>query len=163
MAKTIWFTGLPCSGKTTIAKALKDKYSLFLFHLDGDIVRKGLCEDLKFSEQDRYENVRRVSHLSQMINENGIDVVSSFISPTEEIRLVPKKIITNMILVYVKCSINICIERDVKGMWKKAIGGKIKNFTGYDSPFEEPVSPDLILDTSILTINSCVNKIIEKI
>lgn len=141
LPSTFWLTGLPCSGKTTLAKRLKEDLSekgYHIVHLDGDIVREGLNEDLTFSASDRYENLRRVAHVAKLFNKNGLYVVSSFITPTNEARSLIKKIIGDVKMVYVQCSLDECERRDIKGMYAKARRGEIKGFTGVDDPFEEP-------------------------
>lgn len=152
---TLWFTGLPCSGKTTIAKKLKTillNQGYEVVHLDGDDVRQGLNQDLKFSKKDRNENLRRIAHVAKLFNEKGNLVIASFVSPTNEFRKMIKKIIKNMKLIYVKCSVEACEKRDIKGMYKKARKGIIKQFTGISAPFEEPPSPDLIINTETESI-----------
>ncbi len=140
--RTIWFTGLPCSGKTTLARALGAvlwRGGLPIYMLDGDVIRKGLCEDLAFSEADRHENLRRVAHVAKILNDTGYIVLASFISPMEADRRMVCEIIGSVFIVYVRCSPEICAERDVKGMWAKAAAGEITGFTGYDAPYEEPI------------------------
>lgn len=161
ITKTLWFTGLPCSGKTTLAKGLlqllKEEYGQEFIkkirHLDGDIVRKSLCKDLGFSMKDRERNIERVTAKSYLLNLSGFYVFSSFISPTEEMRNKSKGIIgiDRFRLIYVDCNGKKCEERDVKGMWAKARKGEIKNFTGIDSKFYPPKNPDLIIDTEKYT------------
>jgi adenylylsulfate kinase len=161
---TVWFTGLPCSGKTTLSLELQKFLRNIGFkslHLDGDICRKGLCSDLGFSLIDREENIRRVSWVAEMANTNHIPVLASYISPSEKIRLLSKNIITNLSIVYVKCSVEKCIQRDVKGMWKKAMSGEIPDFTGYNAPFEEPSNPDIVLNTDTETVDESLS-IIKK-
>ena len=159
---TIWFTGMPCSGKTTIASALfnelKSQGIRHIYHLDGDVVRSGLCNGLGFSILDRMENLHRISEVSRMMNEAGVLVLASFVSPDEQMRSMVKSTIPNLSMVYVKCSTEECEKRDVKGMWKKARMGEIKDFTGVDSEFQEPNDPDLILDTINMSLEECVEK-----
>jgi adenylylsulfate kinase len=163
---TLWFTGLPCSGKTTLAKRLKeelDNRGYRTVHLDGDDVRKGLNKDLKFSDEDRLENLRRVAHVARLFNENNNFVVSSFVTPTNRMRNMVKKIIgSNIKLCYVKCSLKVCEQRDTKGLYKKARAGEIKDFTGISSPFEEPTT-DLVIDTEYGDVEECVGGILKKI
>ena len=168
---TIWLTGLPCSGKTTISKALIKKINEDLslnrgrrfVSLDGDDLRSKLNSDLGFSPKDRNENLRRVGHLAQLFNEKEMNVVCSFVSPTEDLRNEALKHIDNVFLIFVKCSAEKCAERDVKGMWAKAKAGKIKMFTGYSAPYDIPEESDLVLDTEELTLDQCVDKIIESL
>ncbi len=161
---TIWLTGLPCSGKTTLARLLKkelDNRGYNTIHIDGNDVRSKLNKDLGFSEKDRFENLRRVAHVSQMFNDNGNLVIASFISPTNKMRKMTKEIIENMYLVYSKCSLEECKNRDVNGMYEKACRGEIKEFTGISAPFEEPIA-DLIIDTENNNPEECVKKILKK-
>ena len=161
---TIWLTGLPCSGKTTISRELRKeliKQGRRIVCLDGDNVRKRLNADLGFSKKDRKENLRRISHVAQLFNENKNMVIASFISPTNEYRKMIKEIIGNLKLIYVKCSVEECEKRDVKGMYKKARAGKLKGFTGVSAVFEEPEDADLVVDTEKDNLGDCVKKIID--
>ena len=161
---TLWFTGLPCSGKTAIADALAEdlrKKDIKLERLDGDIVRKSLTKDLGFTEEDRKQNIERVTFVAKLLTRNGVVVLASFISPYNKIREYSKKEIGNYILVYVKCSLEKCEERDVKGMYTKARAGEIKNFTGINHPFEEPDNPDIIVETDKHTIEESKNIILD--
>lgn len=163
---TLWFTGLPCSGKTTLSKRLKDELNnrgFKIVHLDADDIRGKLNRDLGFSPEDRKENLRRVAYVSKLFNENGNFVVTSFVSPTNEYRKMIKEIIGNFKLVFVKCSPKICEERDVKGMYKKARNGEIKDFTGVSAPFEEPLDADIVVDTERNSIEDCVKEILDNI
>lgn len=160
---TLWLTGLPCSGKTTIAKRLKeelDNRGYKAISLDGDDVRGKLNADLGFSEEDRRENLRRIAHVAKLFNQNGNFVIASFVSPTNEYRNAVKEIIGNFKLVYVNCSIKTCEKRDVKGMYKKARKGEIKEFTGVSAPFEEPDEADIVVDTESNDLETCVNAIL---
>jgi adenylyl-sulfate kinase len=166
---TIWLTGLPCSGKTTIAKrlieALNEDRSLNrgikFVNLDGDDLRSKLNEDLSFTPEDRAENLRRVGHLASLFNDKGLNVVCSFVSPTEELRECALKNIDNVFTVFIKCSAEKCSERDVKGMWKKAKSGEIPMFTGLTAPYNPPESPDLVLDTENSTVEECIKELIN--
>ena len=161
----IWLTGLSGSGKSTIANALEE----YLFNkgintcvLDGDNVRLGLNSDLSFSNEDRKENMRRIAEVSKITSQNGLLTITAFISPFENERLLCKDIIgDDFIEVHISTPIDICETRDVKGLYKKARNGEIKKFTGIDSPYEEPIKPNITIDTSNLEINSCVEVIIE--
>ena len=162
---TIWLTGLPCSGKTTLAKQLKVKLynkGIKSVHLDADDIRGGLNADLGFSQKDRIENLRRVAHVAKLFNDNGILVIASFVSPTNQMRRMIKKILKNIKLVYVKCDLKTCEARDVKGMYKKARQGIIKQFTGISAPFEAPDRADLVIDTAKNSLEYCVKKILDK-
>lgn len=154
-------TGLPCSGKTTLARNFK-KFNNII-HLDGDEIRKGLCSDLGFSMEDRKENIRRIKEVCKLFSiTTEFDIFLSFIVPTEELRqILNEPDYYNFQVIYVKCTIAKCIKRDVKGMFKKAINGEIKNFTGIDGEFEEPKNPDLIVDTSIDGISKSTHDIIK--
>jgi adenylylsulfate kinase len=152
---TLWFTGLACSGKSVLADALAEdlrKRGMKVERLDGDIVRKSLTRDLGFSDEDRRMNIERVTFVAKLLTRNGVAVLASFISPFNDIREYSRKEIDPYILVYVKCPIEVCEQRDVKGMYEKARAGQIKKFTGIDSPFEEPDIADIIIDTSKQTI-----------
>ncbi len=152
---TLWFTGLVCSGKSVLADTLADnlkKRGMKVERLDGDIVRKSLTRDLGFSNEDRRRNIERVTFVAKLLTRNGVAVLASFISPFNDIREYSRKEIGKYILVYVKCPIEVCEQRDVKGMYAKARAGEIMQFTGIDSPFEEPDKADIIVDTSKQTI-----------
>ena len=147
---TLWFTGLACSGKSVLADAVAKDLKLKgmkVERLDGDIVRKSLTKDLGFTEEDRNKNIERVMFVAKLLTRNNVAVLASFISPYNKIRAYSRKEIGDFILVYVKCSLKKCEERDVKGMYAKARTGEIKNFTGIDHPFEEPDNPDIIVET----------------
>ena len=152
---TLWFTGLACSGKTVLANAVAEelkKKGMKVERLDGDIVRKGLTRDLGFSDEDRRMNIERVTFVAKLLTRNGVAVLASFISPFNDIRAYSREEIGEYILVYVKCSLEECERRDVKGMYAKARTGEIKEFTGIDSPFEEPDEADIIVETDKQTI-----------
>ena len=130
---TLWFTGLPCSGKTTLADALVPEFKargMKVERLDGDIVREGLTRDLGFSKEDRAMNIERVTFVAKLLTRNGVAVLCTFVSPYNSIRKKSREEIGEYILVYVKASVDSCAKRDVKGMWAKAKAGEIKNFTG---------------------------------
>ena len=163
---TLWLTGLPCSGKTTIAKRLKEELDSRGFktvHLDANDIRNKLNADLGFSPEDRKENLRRVAHVAKLFNDNGNFVIASFVSPNEEYRKMAKDITGNFKLVFVKCSPEVCEKRDVKGMYKKARAGEIKDFTGVSAPFEEPSDAEIIIDTECCTVDECVKEVLDKI
>ena len=161
----IWLTGLSASGKSTIAVEVE----LQLFRLgcqvkvlDGDNVRHGLNKDLGFSKEDRIENIRRISETSKLFRSSGIIVINAFISPFQKDRNEARKIIDkgHFIEVYVKTSLEECIKRDPKGIYQKALNGKIREFTGITSPYEEPKNPEIIVDTEKLNIKESSEKII---
>lgn len=160
---TLWLTGLPCSGKTTLAKRLKeelDNRGYKAVSLDGDDIRGKLNADLGFSEEDRNENLRRIAHVARLFNQNGNFVIASFVSPTDKYRKMVKGIIGNVKLGYVKCSVKECEKRDIKGMYKKARKGEIKEFTGISAPFEEPEDADIVIDTEHNDLEACVNTVL---
>lgn len=165
-AKVIWMTGLSGAGKTTIAKFLDEAlYSKGYVAqiLDGDNIRSGINNNLSFSEADRYENIRRIAEVSKLFMNCGIIIINSFISPTEEIRNMALDVIgeENFIEVYVNAPIEVCEERDTKGLYAKARKGEIKNFTGIDSPFELPKSAHIEVRTDLQTIDESVIQIME--
>ncbi len=152
---TLWFTGLPCSGKSVLADAVADELKtkgMNVERLDGDIVRKSLTRDLGFTEEDRNMNIERVTFVAKLLTRNGVAVLASFVSPYNKIRAYSRGEIGNYILVYVKCSLEECESRDVKGMYAKARAGEIKDFTGIDHPFEEPDKADIIVETDKQTL-----------
>lgn len=156
-ARVIWLTGLSGAGKTTIARQFElalNKMGYLTQILDGDNVRSGINNNLGFTEQDRYENVRRIAEVSKLFLNCGIICINSFISPTKSIRKMAKEIIgdENFIEVYINASLEVCEQRDTKGLYKMAREGKIKNFTGIDAPFEPPENPDVEILTGNLSI-----------
>ena len=163
-AKVFWFTGLSGSGKSTIAQGLEkllfDK-GFFNQVLDGDNTRTGINKNLGFSLEDRQENIRRIAEISRLFLDAGIICVNSFVSPTHEIRNLAKQIIgkEDFIEIYVNTPLHICEKRDVKGLYAKARSGQIKGFTGIDSPFEAPQSPDLELLTENQSIEESITKV----
>ncbi|MCI4446285.1 MAG: adenylyl-sulfate kinase [Candidatus Aminicenantes bacterium] len=161
---TLWFTGLPCSGKSAVADRVAEilrSRNMKVERLDGDIVRKSLCRDLGFSRADRNENIRRVTFVAKLLTRNGVAVLTSFISPYREIRDEARREIGEFIEVYVKCPLEICKARDVKGLYQKAIRGEIKEFTGISDPYEEPLQPELILETDKETLEESAQKVID--
>jgi len=162
---TIWFTGLPCCGKTTIADRVAEILKAEgkkVERLDGDIVRKGLTSDLGFSKEDRNENIKRVTFVAKLLTRNEVIVLATFVSPYEERRKKTRKEIGEFMLVFVKAPVEVCMERDVKGMYRKALAGEIKNFTGVDDPYEEPESPELVVETDKETLEESVQKVLTK-
>ncbi len=163
---TIWFTGLPCSGKTTLANKVKEeleKRGYRVEQLDGDVTRKYLSKGLGFTKEDRDENIRRVGFVCELLTRNGAIVTAAFVSPYREIRDEIRKKIGNFVEVYVKCPVEVCIQRDVKGMYKKALAGEIKNFTGISDPYEEPLNPDVVVETDKESIEESASKVIAKL
>ena len=161
---TLWFTGLACSGKTVLADAVAEDLKargMKVERLDGDIVRKSLTRDLGYSDEDRRKNIERVTFVAKLLTRNGVAVLASFISPFNDIREYSRKEIGDYILVYVKCPLEVCEQRDVKGMYKKARAGEIKQFTGIDSPFEEPEDPDIVVETDKQTVEESKKIILD--
>ena len=164
----IWFTGLSGSGKSTIAIALErelHKRGLLCRILDGDNIRRGINNNLGFTEADRIENIRRIAEVSKLFVDTGIITIAAFISPSNDIREMAANIIgkDDFLEVYVSTPIEECERRDVKGLYAKARRGEIKNFTGISAPFEAPAHPALTLDTSALSLEESVNKLLELI
>ena len=160
----IWLSGLSGSGKSTIANELEKKLyenGCLSYLLDGDNIRVGLNNDLGFTDEGRKENIRRIAEVSRLMIDAGLIVITAFISPFDEERELAKSLVleNNYFLVHVNCSVTKCEERDVKGLYKKARNGEIKNFTGIDSPYEIPKNPNLIVDTEKENINESVDKI----
>ena len=162
----LWFTGLSGSGKSTLAHALEEK--LFqkgcrTFVLDGDNVRYGLNSNLDFSEAGRTENIRRISEVSKLMLESGLIVMTAFISPINKDRSDARKLISSddFIEIYCKASLETCETRDVKGFYKRARAGEIKNYTGVDSPYEVPKNPELIIDTDNQSLEESVSSILN--
>ena len=166
--KVLWFTGLSGSGKSTIALALeKELYrrGYLCYLLDGDNVRTGLCSNLGFSEEDRTENIRRIAETSKLMMDIGIICLNAFVSPTIAIRNTARQIIgkKDFIEIYVNTPLGVCEKRDVKGLYKKARAGEIKNFTGIDAPYEAPKDANIEINTVEQTIEQSVQSIINKI
>ena len=164
----IWFTGLSGSGKSTIAIALErelHKRGLLCRILDGDNIRSGINNNLGFTEADRIENIRRIAEVSKLFVDTGIITIAAFISPSNDIREMAADIIgrDDFVEVYVSTPIEECERRDVKGLYAKARRGEIKNFTGISAPFEAPEHPALTLDTSVLSLEESVHKLLELI
>ena len=162
----IWFTGLSGSGKSTLAHSVEEElYNLdcSTFVLDGDNVRHGLSSDLTFSNDDRKENIRRIGEAAKLMMNAGVITITAFISPFREDRglvrqLLPRK---DFIEIYCKASLEVCELRDVKGLYKRARAGEIKNYTGIDSPYEEPSNPELIINTEHELLEESVIKVID--
>jgi len=160
----LWFTGLPCSGKTTLANKVKEilnKKGLCVERLDGDIVRQSLSYDLGFSPEDREKNLKRVAFVCDILSRNNVAVLSSFVSPYRSIRAYIRSKAHNFIEVFVRASAEECAKRDIKGMWAKAKAGIIKNFTGYNAIYEAPLNAEIEVNTDNETIEESTRKIVS--
>ena len=162
----LWFTGLSGAGKSTLAHAVEKvlfEKGCRTYVFDGDNVRHGLCADLGFSVEDRQENIRRIGEMSKLFLEAGVIALTAFISPFQadrnRVRSLVKK--DEFIEIYCKANIKVCEQRDIKGLYAKAKRGEIKDFTGISSPYEAPLSPELVLDTGSESLDNCVNKVVN--
>lgn len=163
---TVWFTGLSGAGKTTISRAVEKElysYGHKVEILDGDVVRQNLTKGLGFSKEDRDENIRRVGFVAGLLTRNQVTVLVSAISPYEEIRQEVRERIGNFVEVYVNAPLEVCEQRDVKGLYKKARSGEIKNFTGIDDPYEAPLNPDVECRTDLESLEESVSKVLAKL
>ncbi len=163
---TIWFTGLSGAGKTTISKQVEaklrdQKYKVEV--LDGDIVRTNLTKGLGFSKEDRDENIRRIGFVSHLLTRNGVIVIVSAISPYQAIRNEVRERIGNFVEVYVNAPLDVCEQRDVKGLYRRARAGEIKMFTGIDDPYEPPLNPEVECRTDLEELEESVNKVFQKL
>lgn len=164
----IWFTGFSGAGKSTIAHSVEEhlhQAGCRTIVLDGDNVRHGLCSDLGFSAPDRTENIRRISETVKLFVEAGIIVLTAFISPQRADRLRARETlgVMDFIEVYCRCSLAECERRDVKGLYKRARAGEIKDFTGISAPYDEPEHPEVILDTQTLPVEQCVEHVLQSL
>lgn len=160
----IWLTGLSGSGKTTIANALSERfhqYGYCCYILDGDNIRHRLCRDLGFSEEDRSENIRRISEVAWLFVDSGCIVITAFISPLRKDREVARSLFDkgDFIEVYCNADLSVCEKRDTKGLYKRARKGEVPYFTGISSPYEPPIAPEIVADTANLSILACVDQI----
>ena len=165
-AVILWFTGLSGAGKSTLAHALEERLhqqSCRTFVFDGDNVRHGLCADLGFSDEDRQENIRRIGEMSKLFIEAGVIALTAFISPFKADRKNVRDLVPDgdFIEIYCQCSLEICEKRDVKGLYKRARAGEIKEFTGISSPYEEPENSELVVNTGEHSLDDCVDQVIE--
>jgi adenylylsulfate kinase len=163
---TVWFTGLSGSGKSTIGTLLAGKLKSMgrnVEVLDGDVVRTNLSQGLTFSKEDRDINIRRIGFVAHLLCRNGVAVICAAISPYKDIREKNRKLIGNFIEVYVKASVKTCQERDVKGLYQKALAGEIDKFSGISDPYEPPDFPEVICDTEKETVEESTQKIIDKL
>jgi len=164
----IWFTGLSGAGKSTIAHSVEERLhqaECRTIVLDGDNVRHGLCSDLGFSARDRAENIRRISEAVKLFVEAGIIVLTAFISPHRADRARARETIGagDFVEVYCQCALEECERRDVKGLYKRARAGEIKDFTGISAPYDEPENPNLTLDTQMLSVEQCVERVVQSL
>ena len=164
----LWFTGLSGSGKSTLAHAVEKKLyesGCRTFVLDGDNVRHGLSSNLSFSEEDRKENIRRIGEAAKLMTEAGIIALTAFISPFRADREMVRSLFPHgeFIEVYCNASLEVCEGRDVKGLYKKARAGEIKNYTGIDSPYEPPINPEVILNSASLDVDTLVDQLLRKL
>jgi adenylylsulfate kinase len=161
----LWFTGLSGAGKSTLAHALEESLYQMGYHtfvLDGDNVRHGLCGDLGFSNEDRVENIRRISEVAKLFVEAGVIVLTAFISPFRADRAKARNLVgADFFEIYCQCPLGVCEERDVKGLYRRARSGEIKEFTGISSPYEEPDQPELVVETSGRSVEECVEQILN--
>lgn len=164
----VWFTGLSGSGKSTVAIALErelHKRGILCRILDGDNIRSGINNNLGFSEEDRVENIRRIAEVSKLFVDTGVVTIAAFISPNNDLRRMACDIIgeDDFVEVYVNTPLEVCEQRDVKGLYARARRGEVRNFTGISAPFEAPEHPDLCLDTSVLSLEESVNRLLDLI
>lgn len=162
----LWFTGLSGSGKSTLAHAVEERLHAAdcrTFVLDGDNVRHGLCADLGFSRADREENIRRIGEVTRLFTEAGIIVLTAFISPFKADRDRVRQLLgeDGFLEIYCRCPLDVCEQRDVKGLYRRARAGEIPEFTGLTSPYEEPGRPALVVDTAALPLGACVDEVVD--
>jgi adenylyl-sulfate kinase len=161
----VWFTGLSGSGKTTLAigleETLRSRGMRFVQRLDGDVVRQELTRDLGFSKADRDENIRRVTFVAELLSRNGVATTCAFISPYREARDTARTRCRNFVEVFVECPLETLIERDPKGLYKKALAGEIASFTGIDDPYEPPEAPEITVHTGEQTVEASLEAILE--
>lgn len=167
-ARLIWFTGLSGSGKSTLAVQLEAELHALGFKtylLDGDNIRSGLNKDLTFTDEGRIENIRRIGEVARLMLDAGVIVLSAFISPfkadRDQVRTIAGD--DNYIEVFVDAPLEVCEQRDVKGLYRKARAGEVKNFTGIDSPYEVPADPDVVVNTGSLSVNASIEKLLDVI
>lgn len=161
---TVWFTGLPSSGKSTLARMLEPVLQQRGYHVevfDGDEVRLRLSKGLGFSKEDRDENIRRIAYCANLVTRSGGVAITCAISPYREIRQEARREIGRFVEVFVRCPVEICIERDVKGLYRKALAGEISNFTGVSDPYEEPLNPEIIVESHRESHQQSLSKIVQ--
>ena len=161
----MWFTGLSGSGKSTIAHTVEERLHQMgcrTYVFDGDNVRHGLSSDLGFSEEDRSENIRRIAEMCNLFVDAGVIALTAFISPLHKDRELVRNLLSDDFLeVYCRCPVEVCEQRDAKGLYRKARAGEIDNFTGISAPYEEPVNPDLLIDTDKESLQESVDKVVK--
>ena len=163
---TIWFTGMSGAGKTALAIPLEQELrgrGLKVERLDGDIVRQSLTRDLGFTKEDRDKNIERVTFVAKLLTRNGVAVLCSFISPYRAVRAKVQEEVGNFVEVYCYAPLETLVERDVKGLYKKALAGEIENFTGVSDPYEAPENPDVMIDSSVEPLDESLGKILAKL
>lgn len=163
---TIWFTGLSGAGKSTLARAVENYLRALdrsVEVLDGDVVRTHLSKGLGFSREDRDTNIKRIAFICNLLTRNGVVSIAAAISPYHEAREWARNEIGNFVEVYVKCPLEVCRQRDVKGLYKQVEEGKIKGFTGVDDPYEEPEHPELVIETDKETVDASVKRILTRL
>ena len=161
----LWFTGLPSSGKTTIAHALEKELRAAgrkVEVLDGDAIRTNLSAGAGFSKEDRLAHIRRIAYVAKLLSRNEVVTICSVISPYREMRDQARAEIPEFVEVFVKCPVEECIRRDVKGLYKKALAGEIKNMTGIQDPYEEPIAPELVIPSSEETVEASVARVVQR-
>jgi len=163
---TIWFTGLSGSGKSTIARILEKKLkkmSRKVELLDGDVVRTHLSKGLGFSKEDRDTNIKRIGFVCHLLTRNGVVAIAAAISPYRSVRDENRSLIGNFVEVFAKCPLEICADRDVKGLYKKALAGELKGFTGVDDPYEEPLHPEVVCETDKESAEDSAERVLRKL
>jgi adenylyl-sulfate kinase len=163
---TVWFTGLSGAGKTTVADRLESalrERGHKVEVLDGDVVRTNLTKGLGFSKEDRDTNIRRIGYVAHLLSRNGVAVITAAISPYRDVRDENRKMIGDFVEVYAKCPIDVLAERDVKGLYKKALAGEIDNFTGVSDPYEEPLNAEVVIESDKESVDESLAKVIGKL
>jgi len=164
---TIWFTGLSGAGKTTVsrlvAEQIRKDYSRNVEILDGDVVRTNLSKGLGFSKEDRDTNILRIAFVASLLTRNGVATITAAISPYKEIRNKARELIGNFVEVFVDCPLEVCEQRDIKGLYAKARAGEIKGFTGIDDPYEAPENPEVVIHTNMESVEESAKKILDKV
>jgi adenylylsulfate kinase len=163
---TLWFTGLSGSGKTTVSLLVEEELrrrALKVELLDGDVIRTHLSKGLGFSKEDRDTNIKRIAFVAKLLTRNGVIAITAAISPYLETREDARREIGDFVEVFVDCPVEVCIERDVKGLYQQALSGQIKCFTGVSDPYEKPISPEVVLHTDRETVEESVGKVIGRL